>query len=365
MTTDFIEKIQFAYNSLSDDKSKEIFINRLLWNITDEYEFIEKIALKEGNKIPTGWVLFSNDFKTALLNKVKHCGNTLCIYGAGLAGQKIAHLLLKNGIRAKYFWDCKTVKVNLSGIPLPVYEPLSDYNNETVIIGSSRFSEEMVALLRQNGIPEEKIIIPEYTEKFIYDYENQYFDESIISFQESEVFVDAGSFDFGNSMQLLKKAGSKVEKIYAFEPDSENFRKIETIVKTMGLENVTLVNAGLWSEKTTLNFKANMGAGCMFDENGDAGVATESLDGMNIPEKITFIKMDIEGAELEALKGAQNIIRKDKPKLAICVYHKPEDIINIPVYVKKLVPDYKLYMRHYSDADLETVLYAVYSEDMV
>ena len=69
--------------------------------------------------------------------------------------------------------------------------------------------------------------------------------------------------------------------------------------------------------------------------------------------------MDVEGAELESLKGAKKIIQRDKPKLAICIYHKPEDVITLPRYIKQLVPEYKLYLRSYSNADNEMVLYAV------
>jgi hypothetical protein len=73
----------------------------------------------------------------------------------------------------------------------------------------------------------------------------------------------------------------------------------------------------------------------------------------------TFIKMDIEGAELVALKGAKQTIKKYKPKLAVCVYHKPLDIVEIPLYLKKLVPEYKLFLRHYSDFGFDTIRYAV------
>ena len=69
--------------------------------------------------------------------------------------------------------------------------------------------------------------------------------------------------------------------------------------------------------------------------------------------------MDIEGAEMEALKGAESIIKSQKPKLAICVYHKEQDMTEIPIFIKKLVPEYKLFMRHYSNDAGETVLYAV------
>ena len=72
-----------------------------------------------------------------------------------------------------------------------------------------------------------------------------------------------------------------------------------------------------------------------------------------------MIKLDVEGAELESLKGAEKTILRDKPKLAVCIYHKPEDLTQIPLYIKNLVPEYKLYIRHHSNRFTETVLYAV------
>ena len=73
----------------------------------------------------------------------------------------------------------------------------------------------------------------------------------------------------------------------------------------------------------------------------------------------TFIKMDIEGAELEALRGAQNIIKSNKPKLAICIYHSDQDMIDIIEYIHKLQPDYKIYLRHHSLYEAETVIYCI------
>ena len=74
--------------------------------------------------------------------------------------------------------------------------------------------------------------------------------------------------------------------------------------------------------------------------------------------KINFIKMDIEGAELDALKGAAETIKKYKPKLAICVYHKGRDMIDIPQYLKSLVPEYEFFLKHNTNSWAETVLYA-------
>ena len=91
----------------------------------------------------------------------------------------------------------------------------------------------------------------------------------------------------------------------------------------------------------------------------DGNTEARTLDGLLGSERVTFIKMDIEGAEVEALKGAKEIIQRDRPKLAISAYHRAEDIVNIPILVKEFVPDYHLYFRHYSNDVNETVLYAV------
>lgn len=83
------------------------------------------------------------------------------------------------------------------------------------------------------------------------------------------------------------------------------------------------------------------------------------LDEIAGDRRITFIKMDIEGAEKEALVGAQNIIRNQKPKLAISIYHKKEDIWELPALLLEMNPEYQFYLRHYSLREAETVLYAV------
>ena len=87
-------------------------------------------------------------------------------------------------------------------------------------------------------------------------------------------------------------------------------------------------------------------------------IEVTDLDSVVKDEKVTFIKMDIEGAEEKALLGARHIITEQKPKLAICVYHKPEDIIELPALILEMRPDYKIAFRHYSLRGTETVMYA-------
>lgn len=120
---------------------------------------------------------------------------------------------------------------------------------------------------------------------------------------------------------------------------------------------------GLWDKEGSLSFASNEGGSSgQFSENGAYVMEVTSLDSVLHDEEITFLKMDIEGSELNALKGAKLTIQMHKPKLAICVYHKPEDILVIPKYIKTLVPEYKFYLRHYSSYNTETVLYAIPNE---
>lgn len=118
-----------------------------------------------------------------------------------------------------------------------------------------------------------------------------------------------------------------------------------------------MIPKGLWSEKKELRLKSG-GTGSVISDDGDMVINVDCIDHV-IKEQVTFIKMDIEGAEYEALLGARKTILKYKPKLAICVYHKAEDIWKLPGLIHQFNPEYVFYFRHYSFADNETVLYAL------
>ena len=96
-------------------------------------------------------------------------------------------------------------------------------------------------------------------------------------------------------------------------------------------------------------------------EAGESIVRIPVVDIDSVPEcqNATWIKMDIEGAEMAALKGARNTILRNKPKLTISIYHSDEDMIRIAEYIHELVPEYRLYIRHHSSNKAETVLYAI------
>jgi len=193
-----------------------------------------------------------------------------------------------------------------------------------------------------------------------------YFDDSILPLNTNEVFVDGGAYDGMNTKGFLEKAQS-VKHVYAFEPDEINYKN--TIKNLAEMTNVTVVPKGLWNTEEQLEFVRNeeslQGSSFIFTSSTSTyhRVSVTSLDKYFCQTEDnllpTFIKMDIEGSEREALRGSTEILRKCKPKLAICAYHKPEDFYELPRTIYEIRDDYKLTLRQHAYGYIDTVLYAV------
>lgn len=189
--------------------------------------------------------------------------------------------------------------------------------------------------------------------------ENQYFAEGVIKLGEEESFIDGGGFTGDSIAEFIKHSENKFNKIYSFEPDRENYKKL---LKSYENDNrIIAYNAGLFYCNKKIGFTNDMeNLSNTINENFNDINSIEAVAIDNIiDDRVTFIKMDVEGSELDALKGAKAIILKYKPKLAICVYHKNEDIIEIPNFINELGLGYKFYLRHHSEGYYETVFYAV------
>ncbi len=188
---------------------------------------------------------------------------------------------------------------------------------------------------------------------------NQYFAEDIIKLGENETFCDVGAYTGDTVEQIVEITDGKYHQIYCFEPD---VKCCEILHKnTRQYKEIYIIEKGAWNKKEILYIHEDAGHGASaVGEKGDYTIELDCVDDC-IPEteKVSFIKMDIEGAELNALQGCKRIIKEYMPTLAICVYHKNEDFVNIPNYILSLVPEYKLYLRHHNISGTETVLYAI------
>ena len=186
----------------------------------------------------------------------------------------------------------------------------------------------------------------------------QYFPLDVVSLTDQEVFVDCGAFT-GDTVGLFVTACSnQFSSIICFEPDASNFSVLN---RTLIDDRIVKIQSGVWNEESTLTFVADKGAGSTIstETTTTTSVHVVAIDGVQACQKATFIKMDIEGAERNALKGAAEVIRRNRPKLAISIYHSNEEMLGIPEYLHSTLEDYSFHVRHHSLNWQDTVLYAI------
>ncbi|MBP2630524.1 MAG: hypothetical protein H6Q70_1152 [Firmicutes bacterium] len=192
-------------------------------------------------------------------------------------------------------------------------------------------------------------------------FDKQYFVDDIIQLNEDESFVDVGAFDGDTIETFLQESKYTFSDIYAFEMDQNIYKILSDKVNNIDQkikEKIHLYQMGIWNCESTFQYSKNLSSS-KIDESGENSIKVDTLDHILQDKKVTFLKMDIEGAEMKALEGTKKIIIQNKPKLAICIYHLPEHLWEIPLYLKKIVPEYKIYIRHHSKDSSETVCYAV------
>lgn len=194
--------------------------------------------------------------------------------------------------------------------------------------------------------------------------EPQYFPEDVLSLTEQECIVDGGAYTGDTLESFLQIRGKQFAAYHGFEMDYENYEKLRQKCETMEdsvREKICCHHKGLWDTEETLTYgrRASDDSYSIYNREDAATAETVSLDAYLGKEKITLIKMDIEGAEWKALQGARETIKSQKPKMAVCVYHRLEDIWKIPLFLKELVPEYKIALRHHARYWVsETVCYA-------
>jgi FkbM family methyltransferase len=188
---------------------------------------------------------------------------------------------------------------------------------------------------------------------------NQYFPDHIISFKENELFVDCGVFDGETIKEFISRNNNTFSYVYGFEPDKNNYENSVANLKTISSDKLKIFNFGSWHQKDTLKFNSISERVSEIDPNGTEEIMVESIDDLITNNKVSFIKMDVEGAELNSLKGAEQNIKLNRPKLAICLYHKPEDIFDITFWIDSLELNYKYYVRLHTRFSQELVLYCI------
>ena len=360
MNADFLEMSRNVYAHLNDEISKKIFEAKIMYASTGDVGYITGLESKYRN--------LNSDMQVYVekLRKGSHC----LIYGAGRAGHYLAGRFKQFGVVVDCFVDPDEslgpvdkqtgIKV-ITDKELSVNKSL--YGDKTFVISYSKkpvADEVKKRLIDEIGISEKNIC------SGIFDWRNnqgQYFD--YFEAGENEVFVDCGCFDGATCFNFAGWCGHKgFEHIYSFEADPANYAKAKEILAPLG--KCDLYPYGTADSNKKVYFASDaFETSCIISREeaekrnfeGVTEIETVALDDVLEGKKITFIKMDIEGAEYEALQGARKLIMENRPRMAISVYHKFEDFVTLADLVLNMHPDYRIAYRHYGFDDLETVMY--------
>jgi len=188
-----------------------------------------------------------------------------------------------------------------------------------------------------------------------------YFRDEFVQLRDDEILVDCGAFDGDTINQFLDKTGNQFKAISAFEPDPENFAKLVERVSSLGPDTrsrISLHQAATGEVDKRVKMAIGSGPSSHLG-GGDHEVECFALDSIMNNASVSFLKMDIEGSEISTLSGAKELIRKNAPILAICAYHRQDDLWNIPLHINELNSDYSIYYRPHLLEGWDLVCYAV------
>ena len=343
------------------------------------------------------------------VNKFKE----IVLFGTGEAAPRALQYFRKKGIRVKYYCDNDKRKIGRTFHGVNIFSPMNLKNEiDPVVVITSAFVQEIKKQLEEIGVKKiyyfpmlgyasyEKIedVDDSLTinnnkgnisklESILYDklsvkvfrniinnkiswngeYLNEignaqdiYFPSDIMKLSTKESFVDAGAYTGDTIRVLLKKTRGRFNKIYGFEPSDNIFKKLQQWIKKYNNPNIKCFKKGLYDTNNRLR-------ATLMGDTGDSAIKIDGKDWMDVvaldtffgnKEPITLIKMDIEGAEKQAILGARTLIQTFKPKLSICLYHSCEDLWEIPFLIKSIMPEYKLFLRPHSQYLNHTICYA-------
>ncbi len=339
----------------------------------------------------------------------------LCLWGLGSHGHNWHGYLQSLGIAVDYVFDRSKDALHHwlgSGRKISSFEEMKKHREEMTVLVTMRSPADALANLRENGFaayaatvnffsfdtslryagkPEKlkemekavgrvldlcadeasrEIVCQTVAKWFDEAHEeidcipNQYFVKGIMPLSEAEHFVDVGAFDGDTIEAFLAATGGKYAHIHAFEMEVGNRQKL---LQRIGADprcdesRITVYPYGLSDKQERVRYTAN-GFSSVICENGTETAELRRLDDVLGEARVTLLKMDIEGAEPYALAGAARVIRRERPKLAICTYHRAEHLWQIPKQIGELLPDCLFYFRHHSLDEMETVCYAIPKE---
>jgi len=204
-----------------------------------------------------------------------------------------------------------------------------------------------------------------YINPYMDKKKTSYLDKELVVPGEDEVFADVGGFQGLSSLRfqdLCIAAGRPAPRCLIFEPDPFNYSRLEKNLPKF-IKKPFCFQMGLGAARGRFNFKTGVFTYCKIDPDGQGEIDVDTLDHVleNMPALpgVSYIKIDVEGADLDVLRGARETILQYRPRIAAAIYHSDEHMLAIPEFLHELCPEYRFYIRHYACMDGETVLYCL------
>ncbi len=191
--------------------------------------------------------------------------------------------------------------------------------------------------------------------------QESYILDGVFDIEPDDAFVDCGAFD-GDTIRTLIAGQRPLGRIEAVEADSHSFARLAGTVAELDAhtrQRIRLHNCAVGSQLGPVRFADSGKVDSRVSPDGEMIVDMVPIDVMFRNKRVSIIKMDIEGGEFDALMGAANVIQRDRPILAICVYHCQQDLWRLPLLMRSLNPDYRMYLKSYRGDGIQTVAYAV------
>jgi FkbM family methyltransferase len=258
------------------------------------------------------------------------------------------------GLRPLYWFDSLKSQQKLQEHKQQLLTVLADDESRAVVEGLIRFRETGDVRTHPRAAPQ-----------------TQYFPPDLIHFNAGppfQTFIDCGAFNGDTLISLMartkKEHAASLHEVIAFEPDQKNFRDLvtasERVKKHFASCRFRLFPCAVFRTASLLHFSENLGASSSIVETGGVQVQAVALDeAVSSVEGRAFIKMDLEGAEVDALEGAKRLIQNYRPWLAISIYHAPDHLWQVPLMVAGWNLGYRLYVRQHGENGFDSVLYAL------
>lgn len=333
-SSDSTPKFVFGRNVYADALSEKVNIDGFVDDFTDETTYNDKPIVASSNLPQNALVVIASGGRPLTVRKrLRELGLAYSDYFVlqKVCDEDLPELVFNEGFAAAF--DDNRSKFEA------IYEKLADDESKRIFkkIVSFRYFQ---ALFLLDGFTERQ--------------SEQYFEDFLQLKHSDEVFFDVGCFDGATSLEFVSNCPD-YKSIVAFEPDPVNARKCASNLSH--LRDVEILKVGAGSEKCSLRFDIG-GSTSSVSESGKLMIEVDLIDHVT-DQAPTLIKMDVEGFESGALKGAENKIRSHKPRIAVSAYHKANDLWQLPEMISNIHDDYDIFLRHYTESIYETVLFFV------